>query len=97
MRLDKFLKVSRLIKRRTLAKEICDAGRVSINGRTAKASADVNVGDTLIIRYGQKTVEVRVLKVLENPTKEMASQLYEMISEESVARVEPQFVDDETN
>lgn len=81
MRLDKFLKVSRLIKRRTVAKEVCDAGRVSINGRVAKAGSEVQIGDVLTIRYGQRTVEVRVLKLLENPSKEAAASLYESLGE----------------
>lgn len=85
MRLDKYLKVSRLIKRRTVAKEICDAGRIAINGRVAKAGSEVTVGDVLTIRYGQRTVEVRVLKLLENPTKDAAAGLYEVIGETAKA------------
>mgnify|MGYP001142884329 CR=1 FL=1 len=60
MRLDKYLKVSRLIKRRTVANEACDSGRVSINGKTAKASVDVKVGDVIEIHFGDKTVKVMV-------------------------------------
>ena len=63
MRLDKFLKVSRLIKRRTVANEACDAGRVTVNGRPAKASVNVKVGDIIEIAFGQKTVKVKVLNL----------------------------------
>lgn len=80
MRLDKYLKSSRLIKRRTVAKEICDAGRISVNGRVAKAGSEIAIGDVLLIRYGQRTLEVRVLKLEENPRKENAAQLYEILS-----------------
>ena len=65
MRLDKFLKVSRLIKRRTVAKEVCDAGRIQINGRKAKAGSDVAVGDILEIVYGNKIIEAEILIVAE--------------------------------
>lgn len=81
MRLDKYLKVSRLIKRRTVAKELCDAGRVSINGRTAKAGSELAVGDTLTIRYGQKITTVNVLAVAQAARKESAGELYELLSE----------------
>ncbi len=94
MRLDKFLKVSRLVKRRTLAKEICDAGRVLIQERSAKASADVRIGDMVTIRYGQKTVRVKVLQILDNPRKEEACHLYEVLSEELHRVVEAKYVDD---
>lgn len=80
MRLDKFLKSSRLIKRRTVAKEICDAGRISLNGRVAKAGSEVSVGDVLLVRYGQRTLEVRVVQLQENPRKENAAQLYEILT-----------------
>ena len=66
MRLDKFLKVSRLIKRRTVANEACDAGRVQINGRVAKASVDVKVGDEIAIAFGNKETKVRVLSLQES-------------------------------
>lgn len=81
MRLDKYLKVSRLIKRRTVAKEICDAGRIQVNGRVAKAGAELSIGDVLAIRYGQRTVSVRVVQIAENAKKELASELYEVISD----------------
>lgn len=76
MRLDKYLKVSRLIKRRTVANEACDAGRVLINGREAKASAAVKAGDILEIQFGSKTVKVEVLNVQETVRKEEAQELY---------------------
>lgn len=88
MRLDKFLKVSRLIKRRTLAKEICDQGRVEINDRTAKASSTVKPGDKLAIRFGQKVVVVEVAQIKENPRKEEAATLYHVIGEIPVPRDE---------
>lgn len=76
MRLDKYLKVSRLIKRRTVANEACDAGRVLINDRPAKASAQVKEGDVLEIQFGSKTVKVEVLNVQETVKKEEAQELY---------------------
>lgn len=76
MRLDKFLKVSRLIKRRTVANEACDAGRVLINDRPAKASANVKAGDVLTIRFGNKDVKVEVLDVQETVKKEEAKELF---------------------
>ncbi|MSS63929.1 RNA-binding S4 domain-containing protein [Velocimicrobium porci] len=76
MRLDKFLKVSRLIKRRTVANEACDAGRVLINGKTAKASAAVKEGDTIEISFGNKEVKVEVLNVQETVKKDEAKELY---------------------
>ena len=79
MRLDKYLKVSRLIKRRTVANEACDAGRVSVNDRPAKASAEVKAGDTIEIRCGEKTVRVRVTQVLDTTKKEHAPDMYEYI------------------
>ncbi len=81
MRLDKFLKSSRLIKRRTIAKEVSEAGRILINGKVAKPGSDVKVGDVLTIRYGQKTVQARVLQLLENPRKELAEEMFEIIGE----------------
>ena len=76
MRLDKYLKVSRLIKRRTVANEACDAGRVSINGKPAKAGADVKVGDVIEIRFGTREVKVEVTSVQETVKKEEANQMY---------------------
>lgn len=76
MRLDKFLKVSRLIKRRTVANEACDAGRVFINDKPAKASANVKQGDILTIQFGNKEVRVEVLDVQETVKKEEAKELF---------------------
>ncbi|MDR2166377.1 MAG: RNA-binding S4 domain-containing protein [Clostridiales bacterium] len=79
MRLDKFLKVSRLIKRRTLANEACDAGRVLLNDKVAKASANVAAGDIVEIKFGAGSQKVRVLGVKEHVRKEEATELYEPI------------------
>ncbi len=79
MRLDKFLKVSRLIKRRTVANEACDAGRVMVNGKPAKASVNVKVGDEIEIMFGQKAVKVRVLNIQDTTKKEEAKDLFEYI------------------
>ena len=76
MRLDKYLKVSRLIKRRTVANEACDNTRVNVNGRPAKASYDVKVGDRIEIQFGARTVAVEVLQVAENVRKDDAVGLY---------------------
>ncbi len=76
MRLDKYLKVSRLIKRRTVANEACDAGRVSVNGRSVKASYDVKPGDVLEIQFAQRTLKVEVLAVAEAVRKDDASAMY---------------------
>lgn len=76
MRLDKFLKVSRLIKRRTVANEACDAGRVFVNGNPAKASVKVKAGDILEIQFGSKVVKVEVLEVKETVKKEEAENMY---------------------
>ncbi|MCR5675108.1 MAG: RNA-binding S4 domain-containing protein [Lachnospiraceae bacterium] len=75
MRLDKFLKVSRLIKRRTVANEACDAGRVEINKKTAKAGSEVRVGDEITIHFGEKEVRVEVLAVEDNVRKEAAREM----------------------
>ena len=79
MRLDKYLKVSRLIKRRTVANEACDNGRISVNGRVVKASYDVKVGDRLEIALGARTLAVEVLKVAEAVKKDDASAMYKEI------------------
>lgn len=79
MRLDKFLKVSRLIKRRTVANEACDAGRVLVNDRPVKASYAVKEGDVLEIIFGNKSVKARVLSIRETVKKEEAADLYEYI------------------
>lgn len=83
MRLDKFLKVSRLIKRRTLAKEVAEQGRITINGNQAKASANVEAGDELTIQFGQKVVTIRVNDVREHVKKEDAASLYTVLKEET--------------
>jgi len=79
MRLDKYLKVSRLIKRRTVANEACDGERVTVNGRVAKASYDVKIGDVLEIRFGQRTLKVEVLAVNEYAQKADAAAMYREI------------------
>ena len=79
MRLDKFLKISRIIKRRTVANDACDAGRVSINGKTAKASVDVKVGDEIEIQFGNKSVKVRVTDVKDTVKKDEAKDMFEYI------------------
>ncbi|MFD2045566.1 RNA-binding S4 domain-containing protein [Ornithinibacillus salinisoli] len=84
MRLDKFLKISRLIKRRTLAKEVADQGRITINGNQAKASTNVAVGDELIIKFGQKLVTIEVVTLKETVRKDEAEMLYNIIKEEKI-------------
>lgn len=79
MRLDKYLKVSRLIKRRTIAQEACDAGRVKVNGRVAKSSTKVKVGDIIEIEFGNKSVKVKVLDIQDTTKKEEAKDLFEYI------------------
>lgn len=85
MRLDKFLKVSRLIKRRTLAKEIADKGRISINDVQAKASTNVKVGDELKIRFGQNLVTVKINELQESTRKEDSANMYTVLKEERLA------------
>jgi ribosomal 50S subunit-recycling heat shock protein len=79
MRLDKYLKVSRLIKRRTVANEACDAGRVSVNGKVAKASVEVKKEDIIEIRFGDKTVKVQVTEILESTKKDDAKEMYKYV------------------
>ncbi|MBE6624257.1 MAG: RNA-binding S4 domain-containing protein [Ruminococcaceae bacterium] len=81
MRIDKFLKISRIIKRRTVANDACDSAHVSVNGRTVKASYDVKEGDIIEIAFGEKKLKVRVLDVREVVRKNDASELYEVVSE----------------
>ncbi len=81
MRLDKFLKVSRLIKRRTVANEACDSERISVNGKNAKASYDVKIGDVITVMFGSKSVTVRVLEIKDTTKKSESSGMYEIISE----------------
>lgn len=80
MRLDKYLKVSRLIKRRTVANEACDNARVSVNGKSAKASYDVKENDIIEISFGERSLKVRVLDIKEHTLKADASSLYEVVS-----------------
>ncbi|MEF2968742.1 RNA-binding S4 domain-containing protein [Paenibacillus sp. M1] len=86
MRLDKFLKVSRLIKRRTVAKDVSEQGRVLINGRESKPSSTVKVGDEITVQFGQKLVTVRVERLAETTRKEEAATLYTLVKEEPIAK-----------
>ncbi|MFL1999001.1 RNA-binding S4 domain-containing protein [Lysinibacillus irui] len=95
MRLDKFLKVSRLIKRRTLAKEVADQGRITVNGKIAKASSAIKAGDELAIRFGQKIVTARVEELRDTVKKEDAAKMFTILKEERLEKVEPEFIDDE--
>ena len=79
MRLDKYLKVSRLIKRRTVANEACDGGRISVNGKVARASYDVKIGDVITIDFGSKPLSVRVLEVKDTAFKDAAKEMYEAV------------------
>lgn len=79
MRLDKYLKISRLIKRRTVACEACEQGKVTLNGKVAKPSADVKEGDEITVTFGEKTVKVRVVQVKEHALKADASDLYTIL------------------
>ncbi|MFD1123812.1 RNA-binding S4 domain-containing protein [Lentilactobacillus raoultii] len=82
MRIDKFLKVSRIIKRRSVAKEIADKGRISINGRVAKSSSDVSTNDQVVIKFGNKTLTILVKALLDTTKKDDAQKMYEIISED---------------
>ena len=79
MRLDKFLKVSRLIKRRTVANDACDAGRVKVNDKTVKASSDVKVGDIIEIGFGDKSVKAEVTAIMDTTKKENASEMFKYL------------------
>ena len=81
MRLDKFLKVSRLIKRRTVANDACDSERISVNGKSAKASYNVKIGDLITVAFGSKSVTVRVLEIKETTKKAESVGMYEIVSE----------------
>lgn len=81
MRLDKYLKVSRLIKRRTVANEACDAQRVSLNGKPAKASAEVKIGDVIEIQFGTKTVKVRITEIVDTTKKDEAKDMFTYITD----------------
>ncbi len=82
MRLDKYLKVSRLIKRRTVAKEVAEASRILVNGNLAKPSKEIKVSDVITIEFGTKIVNIRVLSIDEKTKKDLSSTMYELISEE---------------
>ena len=84
MRLYKFLKVYRIIKRRSVAKEVADKGRIQINGKLAKSSSTLKVGDVLQIQFGNKTLEVKVLALQDSTKKEDASKMYEILSEKRI-------------
>jgi len=86
MRLDKFLKVSRLIKRRTVAKDVSEQGRVLINGRESKPSSAVKIGDEITVQFGQKLVTVKVEKLVETTRKDEAAGMYTLVREEPVAK-----------
>lgn len=88
MRLDKFLKVSRIIKRRTIAKEVSDKGRITINGKQAKSSTDVKVGDEMTIQFGNKTVELKIDKIVDTTKKDEAQEMYTILKETLVNTVE---------
>ena len=79
MRLDKYLKVSRLIKRRSVANEACDAGRIQVNGRVAKASLQVKAGDVIEIAFGTRSVKARVLRIMDTSRKEEAKEMFEYL------------------
>ena len=79
MRLDKYLKVSRLIKRRTVANEACDAGRVLLNDKVARASADVKIGDVIEIQFGTRNVKVEVLSIQDSEKKDAAAEMYKYL------------------
>ncbi|MFL0252132.1 RNA-binding S4 domain-containing protein [Clostridium neuense] len=84
MRLDKYLKISRIIKRRTVAKEACESGRVSINGKVAKPSTEVKEEDIIEIRYASKVLKAKILNISNHVLKEEAKQMYEVISGEEI-------------
>lgn len=84
MRLDKFLKISRIIKRRQVAKEVADKGRIQINGKVAKSSSSVKVGDVLTIQFGNKVLEVKIQELQESTKKDDAAKMYEIISEKRI-------------
>lgn len=88
MRLDKFLKVSRIIKRRTIAKEVSDKGRIAINGKQAKSSTDVKVGDEMTIQFGNKTLELRIDKIVDTTKKDEAQEMYTILNETMVDTIE---------
>ncbi|EHR37263.1 RNA-binding S4 domain-containing protein [Facklamia languida] len=84
MRLDKFLKVSRIIKRRTVAKDVADQGRIMVNDRPAKSSTNIQVGDQVAIRFGNRLLKVEVMHLQDSTKKEDASDMYRVISEDLI-------------
>lgn len=88
MRLDKYLKVSRLIKRRSVAKEVADKGRITVQDKVAKSSTDVKVGDMITIQFGNKTVTVRVDAILDSTRKEDAKEMFTILEEKQVVKTE---------
>lgn len=86
MRIDKFLKVSRIIKRRTLAKEVADSGRIMVNGKIVKSSTKVDIEDVITIQFGNKIVEIKVLQLLDSTKKEDAQNMFEIIKEEYIKK-----------
>ena len=88
MRIDKYLKVSRIIKRRTVANEACSSGRVTVNGKTAKPGTDISPGDLIAIRFGEHLGQYEVLSVSETVRKEQAAEMYRVIQEDSVMNTE---------
>ena len=88
MRLDKFLKVSRVVKRRTLAKEVCERGQVMVNERKAKAGLEVKAGDTVTVGFGNRNLKIRIVEVRESVPAKMARELYEVLEDYKVNRDE---------
>ena len=88
MRLDKYLKVSRLIKRRSVAKEVADKGRITVQDKVAKSSTDVKVGDIITIQFGNKTVKVRVDAILDSTRKEDAKEMFTILEEKQIVKTE---------
>ena len=88
LRLDKYLKVSRIIKRRTIANEACDAGKVEVNGKPVRASYDVKIGDKILVKLGSKVMEVEVLSLNEHTRKEEACEMYNEIKNSSKPKYE---------
>lgn len=84
MRLDKFLKISRIIKRRSVAKEVADKGRIQVNGKLAKSSTDVKIDDELRIQFGNKILQVKIMELHESTKKEDAAKMYTILSEERI-------------
>lgn len=84
MRLDKYLKVSRLIKRRTLAKEVADSGRIKVNDKIAKSSSKIAENDVIEITFGSKIVTLRIIKIVDSTKKEDAANMYEIIEEKNI-------------